>query len=246
MNLIFLHGSGCTRAVWEQQLSFFKGSFAPDLPGRPAGKALASVEELAEWLIGYIHQNELTDVVLVGHSLGAAISLQAALLENDLAGQKDVSHGLRRTIKGLVLIGAGGRLKVMPQLIDSLAVLAKQGSEIPGTILASNNTIPEPFKTRINQAIRQNGPGVMLADFEVCNQFDVMEQLENIQLPVKILVGETDSMTPVKYATFLKNALLKSELDIIKHGTHMVFAEQPDLVNHSIHSFIERISVNDE
>ena len=235
MNLIFIHGSGCSKNVWDQQLSFFDGSIALDLPGRPSGEPLASGEplesatDLAQWLIDYITDHALENVVLVGHSLGAAVVMQAALL-ND------------KHLKGMVLIGSGARLKVIPQLLTSLSALAEQAVEqsasIPDSFLQANQHIPEPFKTNINEAIKKNGARIMLNDFKVCDKFDVMDQLASLHLPVKIIVGEKDSMTPVKYASFLHERIDQSELTIIDGGTHMVFAEQAALVNEQIEAFI--------
>lgn len=225
MNLIFIHGSGCSKNVWDQQLSFFDGSIALDLPGRPSGEPLESATELAQWLIDYITDHALENVVLVGHSLGAAVVMQSALL-ND------------RNIKGIVLIGSGARLKVIPQLITSLSALADQSASIPDSFLQANQHIPEPFKTNINEAIKKNGARIMLNDFKVCDKFDVMDQLASLHLPVKIIVGEKDIMTPVKYASFLHERIDQSELMVIEGGTHMVFAEKAALVNEQIEAFI--------
>jgi pimeloyl-ACP methyl ester carboxylesterase len=228
MNLIFLHGSGCSSNVWDQQLSFFDGSIALNLPGRSNGEVLASISDLAQWLMDYINDHELENIVLVGHSLGAAVVMQAALLED-------------KNIKGIVLIGSGARLKVIPQLITSLSALVDKSASIPDGLLQANENIPEPFKANINTAIKENGAKTMLDDFNLCNSFDVMDQLEKIKLPVQIIVGEKDIMTPVKYASFLHDRIANSELAVIKAGTHMVFAEQAEVVNKHIQGFVERI-----
>jgi pimeloyl-ACP methyl ester carboxylesterase len=229
MNLIFLHGSGCSNNVWDQQLPFFDSSIALDLPGRSNEEALGSISDLAQWLIDYINNHELENIVLVGHSLGAAVVMQAAL-----SGDKN--------IKGLVLIGSGARLKVIPQLITSLSALVDQSASIPDGLLQANENIPEPFKANINTAIKENGAKTMLDDFNLCNSFDVMDQLENIKLPVQIIVGEKDIMTPVKYASFLHDRIATSELAVVRAGTHMVFAEQAEVVNKHIQEFVERVT----
>jgi pimeloyl-ACP methyl ester carboxylesterase len=228
MNLIFLHGSGCSSNVWDQQLPFFDGSIALDLPGRSNNEVLGSISDLAQWLIDYIGKHELENIVLVGHSLGAAVVMQAALLGDE-------------NIKGLVLIGSGARLKVIPQLRTALSALVDQSASIPDGLLQANDNIPQPFKTNINTVIKENGAKTMLDDFNLCDSFDVMDQLENITLPVQIIVGEKDIMTPVKYASFLHDRIANSELAVIKAGTHMVFAEQAELVNQHIQGFVERI-----
>ncbi|MFQ3171814.1 MAG: pimeloyl-ACP methyl ester carboxylesterase, partial [Oleispira sp.] len=143
-------------------------------------------------------------------------------------------------IKGLVVIGGGARLKVVPQLLQSLSVLVEKADDIPDSFLFANQKIPEPFKTKINLAIKKTGAQVMFNDFNACDKFDVMNQLADINIPVQIMVGEKDVMTPVKYASFLQDRLSNSELEIISAGTHMVFAEQAALVNRKIEEFITR------
>jgi pimeloyl-ACP methyl ester carboxylesterase len=81
----------------------------------------------------------------------------------------------------------------------------------------------------------------MLDDFNLCDSFDVMDQLENIKLPVQIIVSEKDIMTPVKYVSILHDRIANSELEVIKAGTHMVFAEQAELINKHIQGFMVRV-----
>jgi pimeloyl-ACP methyl ester carboxylesterase len=146
-----------------------------------------------------------------------------------------------KNIKRLVLIGSSACLKVIPQLITSLSALVDNSASIPDGLLQANDNIPEPFKTKINLAIKETGAQVMFNDFNACDKFDVMNQLADINIPVQIMVGEKDMMTPVKYASFLQDRLSNSELKIISAGTHMVFAEQAEIVNKHIQGFVERI-----
>ncbi|GGP82105.1 alpha/beta fold hydrolase [Shewanella ulleungensis] len=228
MTLLFLHGSGCTHVVWQYQQQFFEHSIAVDYPGHPDGQTLNNVDELALWLADYIARHQLVDVVLVGHSLGSAVAMQLAIIAQE-------------NLKALVLIGAGARLKVMPQLLASLTTIVDSKQPFPDYLLATNQNIAEPLQSQINTSIINNGVSVMLNDFTLCNKFDVIEQLPQIDVPTLIIVGDEDQMTPIKYATFLQQHISKAQIVIIEKGTHMVFAEQPDKVNHCIETFLKTL-----
>jgi len=101
MKLIFIHGSGGCKEVWCYQTKYFPDAAAIDLPGHPEGEPRTSVDSYVEWLRGYIKDRGYSDVVLAGHSLGSAIAqLYALKYAEDL--------------KGLILIGSGARLRVVP------------------------------------------------------------------------------------------------------------------------------------
>lgn len=230
MTLLFLHGSGCTHVVWQHQQQFFEHSIVIDYPGHPDGQTLTTVDALTQWLVDYIAQHQLDDVVLVGHSLGSAIAMQLA-----------ISAKAKIQLKALVLIGAGARLKVMPQLLQSLSTLVESAQPFPEYLLAANQNVAEPLQSQINTSIINNGVSVMLTDFTICDKFDVIEQLPQIDVPTLIIVGDADQMTPIKYATFLQQHIPNAQIAIIEEGGHMVFAEQPDRVNQCIETFLNTL-----
>ena len=82
------------------------------------------------------------------------------------------------------------------------------------------------------------GPLAQLSDFLCCDRFDVMKEVEKINLPTLILCGEDDQLTPVKYSQFLQSRIKVSRLEVLPHAGHMVMMESPQAFNEKIRAFI--------
>ena len=55
------------------------------------------------------------------------------------------------------------------------------------------------------------------------------ELLEEIDLPALIFAGEKDLFTPVELSVEMYQRMPKAELQLIRHGSHAAFVEQPEL-----------------
>ena len=112
--LAILHGAGCDHTNWQQQTRYFAhrgyAVLAPDLPahGLSAGQALASVPALAEWLVSLLDAAGVARATLIGHSLGAQASLEAAARYPE-------------RIAALALLGVAARTPVHPELLGAAA-----------------------------------------------------------------------------------------------------------------------------
>jgi pimeloyl-ACP methyl ester carboxylesterase len=86
VTVVFVHCWMCNRTFWEHQLAPLAGHYrtvALDLPGH--GEATAQrdpwrVGAYGEDVAGLVRELELSNVVLVGHSMGGPVSLRAAAL----------------------------------------------------------------------------------------------------------------------------------------------------------------------
>jgi pimeloyl-ACP methyl ester carboxylesterase len=83
--LVFVHGFACTHADWRQQLARFSAGhpvFAPDLRGHGATHARpedCSIETYGSDIAALLDGKDLNGAVLVGHSMGCRVVLQAYL-----------------------------------------------------------------------------------------------------------------------------------------------------------------------
>src|SRR5215470_6689398 len=82
--VVFIHGAGCDHTVWQLPARWFAwhghSVLAVDLPGhgRSQGPPLESIAEFAGWVGRLLDAAGVETVSLVGHSMGAAVALEAA------------------------------------------------------------------------------------------------------------------------------------------------------------------------
>ena len=229
MSIIFVHGSGGCADIWGYQTAHFPRSHAVNLPGHPDGLVLKSVEECVDWLRQYIKGGGYKDVVLAGHSFGGAVTLMYALK-------------YPQELNGIVIIGSGARLRVHSVFLTTCEqAIAGHPRKWHEMIEEWYRRTPADYRMKIIESQKAVGPAVMLNDFLACDKFDIMDRIHEIRLPALIICGESDFMTPVKYANYLGTRIAGSRVVIVPGAGHCVFAEKPEVVNKAIGDFIDAI-----
>lgn len=82
---------------------------------------------------------------------------------------------------------------------------------------------------------------VLWADFQACNNFNVIESVQRINLPTLVICGQEDRMTPVKYSEYLAQQIPQALLALIPDAGHMSMIEQPEAVNKAIMEFMHTL-----
>ena len=82
------------------------------------------------------------------------------------------------------------------------------------------------------------GPSVEVNDLLACDGFDVMDEVQNINLPTLVVCGDQDTMTPVKYADYLADNIPGAHKVIVPGATHFVQLQKYKQVNASIEEFV--------
>ena len=228
--LLFCHGAGGSHRHWLYQVEGLKDSATPlalDLPGHGAsgGEAAGNIASYREFVRRFAAALKLNNFILAGHSMGGAIALDYAL-----------EYG--SSLKGLILAGSGARLRVTPPLLNAF-----MSGRVPPEIVdfAYGPAAAEELLEKARQEAAAVPPQTYLADFTACNNFDCMERLEEIALPVLLLCGSSDGMTPLKYSHYLAERLPQAELVEVEGAGHMVMIEAPQKVNAAIASFLQKI-----
>lgn len=226
--LFFVHGSGGDHANWEEQYKHLDKDFnilAVDLPGhgRSEGKGEQEVIRYVEWMKKLIEALKLEKPVMIGHSLGAAISLTAA-----------IHHGA--LLSGIVPVGGGVRMPVNQVILDGIR---KDAGAIISMIVKFSVTKEnrERLSGFLTEGLASANPEVMYGDFLSCDRLDITETIAGIGIPTLIVCGEEDKMTPPALSQFMKDHIPGAKLALIPKAGHFVMMENVEAFNKTVREF---------
>ena len=134
-------------------------------------------------------------------------------------------------IAGLLLVGTGARLRVVPAILLASAdpTRASELASAAAGFSFGAGASPELLRA-FAEGMAAVTPGLVHGDFTACDAFDVMDRLGAIRAPARIVVGAEDRLTPPKYATFLRASLPGDGMLVVPGAGHMVTWEAPDAV----------------
>jgi pimeloyl-ACP methyl ester carboxylesterase len=201
------------------------GVLAPDLPGhgRSGGAPLPTIADMADWTAALLDAAGVAKAKLVGHSMGSLVALETA-----------ARHPAR--VSALSLIGTAATMTVGPDLlkaaetndhsaIDMVSIwgLGFQaelgGSLAPGLWMHSG----------AQRVLEQCRPGVLFNDLCACNAYqNALAAAAQIAIPVTLILGERDMMTPARAGKALAAVLPNARTVVLDGAGHMMMAERPD------------------
>lgn len=225
--LLFVHGAGGDHTLWGQQLRELSKNFsvaALDLNGhgRSPARAGDGLTLYVEDVLAVLEALALPTVV-IGHSMGGAIALTAALQR-------------LRNLRGLGLVGTGARLKVHPQILELCQTNFEEAIELVVSWAFAEGASAELVQ-KAREQMRRNGPAALYRDFLSCSTFDVMSRLSEIPVPTIVICGREDKLTPLKYSEYLQKNIPNAQLHVIERAGHMVMLEQPEVVTTALKEF---------
>jgi len=231
--LILIPGAGGSYLSWAPEIRHRGGGgiLAIDLPGHgeSSGNVEESIEAYVLVMVEFLDKLEINQAVLAGHSMGGAIAQRMSLDYPD-------------RVKGLILVGAGAKLGVNPQLIRDCSSEESYPKAISQILEWSFSQQADQKLVRLaGERMEEMSPTVLLADFKTCNAFDIREQVGEIQQPTLIICGEDDQMTPVRFSQYLAENIHGSRLAVIPGAGHMVMLEKPEIVAKLVDNFMDEI-----
>lgn len=241
-NLLFLHGAGGRGLIWQQQLLAFPRSVAPDLPWHPgplraSGQSTPGTWGAARWGVNrylaavraYLGPASAPRII-AGHSLGGAIALLWGLT-------------VPREVRGLILMGTGARLRVSPVVLATLRAHYNRGLEQLIALWFSPLATPR-LKEKSQILLRAVPPEVLIAELQAARAFDVSADVGRLNVPVLVMCGSDDQVTPPAASRQLHEKIPGSHLVIVEGAGHMVMLEEPHATNDAIRAFLQALDRN--
>lgn len=229
--LLCIHGAGGTHTHWGYQLRDLGANaqvYTLDLPGhgRSAPPGYTRIADYSAALLEFMDSQNLGSTVLAGHSMGGAIALWTALDAPD-------------RVAGLGLVGTGGRLRVVPAILDGF------DRDVPATIrlIVDYSYAPTASVRLLAQAeaaFAEGDPLVFHGDYIACDGFDVLARLSEIGCPTAIVCGSEDRLTPPKYSETMRDRIPGAALTLVPDAGHMVMIERPDAVSDALRALLRR------
>ena len=232
--ILFLHGVGSDKSVWRPQLDHFgarRRALAFDYPGYGESDFAdgASRDDFAAAILAAMDALDINRAHICGLSLGGVVAIAmhalapsrcASLIIADSFAVHPDGQGIHdRSVAASNAMSMRALAEARAGLLLGSAATQELRAEVVDTMAAI-----DPAAYRIGAA------AVWLADQR--------DRVRAINVPTLILVGEEDGITPPSLSEGLQQMIDGSVLMRIAAAGHLANAEQPDLFNSAIESFL--------
>jgi pimeloyl-ACP methyl ester carboxylesterase len=200
---------------------------AVDLPGhgRSDGPPLGSIGDMARWVGAVLDSAGVRQAALIGHSMGAAIALEAAAA----TPQRVTRIGLLGTAAAVPvhrdLLGAAkeapDRAYQMMTAWAHAAAAKLGGHPVPGLWMTGGTLA----------LFARNQPGVLHTDLAACSMWTSgPEGARKVRCPALVMIAANDIMTSPKAGRELAGLIAGSRSVTVENCGHMLLSEAPDAV----------------
>ncbi|MDA8357323.1 MAG: alpha/beta fold hydrolase [Actinomycetota bacterium] len=246
--LILVHGVTLSAATWAPQIHALSSRHrvvAVDQRGHGqsfAGADGYSMERLADDLAEVIDTLDVTDAVVVGHSMGGMVSQLMAVRQPDLVARRVRGLVLVATSAGPIVPAIGGTAIAQVLTAGAVRGLKRAGRRGEGIFFsddagawmtrASFGSRPDPADIELTRSMTSSMSPEALAELlGPLLSFDVRHRLHRLDLPTTIVVGTRDVLTPPRMARAMHSFIAGSDLVEIPGCGHMVMLERSEMLN---------------
>ncbi len=242
--IIFIHGFPLNKTMWEMQLEALKDEYrviAFDVRGHgdsDAGSDHFSIDLFVTDLICFMDDLNINKAILCGLSMGGYIALNAvcnyphlfdALILSDTSCAADTTDAKHKRLMAIEDIKMNGIENFADENIKNLFA--------PGSFQTKESEI-----SRVREMIvSTSSESIFNTMHALAVRKETCSRLKSIKLPVLILVGIDDKITPLSAAKAMHENIPGSKLSIVEQAGHLSNMENPYEFNYLINKFIETV-----
>jgi pimeloyl-ACP methyl ester carboxylesterase len=230
--LLLLHGLMGALSNWDAVIEEFKSEYRviiPVLPIYDLPLLTTGVKSLSKFVHKFIKFKNLTNITLLGNSLGGHVGLIYVL-----------SHP--ENIKAMVLAGSSGLYEnafggTFPRRENYDFIKQKVEYTFYDPATATKELVDDVFATvnDRNRIIR------ILAMAKSAIRHNMAKDLHKIHVPVALIWGKDDKVTPPEVAEEFHQLLPQSDLQWVDKCGHAPMMEQPEVFNAHLKVFLDKL-----
>jgi 3-oxoadipate enol-lactonase len=240
--LIFIHGFPFNKWMWKKQLLSIKESYrliAYDVRGHgetEAGSPAFSVSQFGDDLICLMDELHIEKAIVAGLSMGGYIALNAilknpdrftGLLLCDTQCGADTAEGKEKRKKTIDFIKRNGLTVYAQESLKNLFAPASLERKMDEVLF-------------IEETILKSKPeSICLTLQALADRKETCTSLSKLNVPVAILVGLEDKVTPPEIAEKMHQSITGSTFHIIEEAGHLSNLENPEMFNEQILKFLK-------
>jgi pimeloyl-ACP methyl ester carboxylesterase len=226
-NLVLIHGMFGGLSNFDPLLDCIEGYtiYVPDIPLYDLKKSELTIPGLADWLLGFLESQKISNSVLLGNSMGGHVALEFA-------------HNYPSQVKALVLTGSSGLLEYdfgssFPKR-KSREYLKERANMTFYDDLADDVIVDE-----ILEVVNSRSKMLSLLKLTRSTHSHNMEDiLAEIYQPTLLVWGKQDVVTPPKIALKFKSLLPNARLNWIDQCGHAPMMERPEQFSAMMKDFL--------
>ena len=242
--IIFIHGFPFNKSMWDKQFKALKNDYrmiAYDVRGHgnsDAGTGDFSIELFATDLLNFMDALNIDKAMLCGLSMGGYIALNAienypdrfdALILSDTNCIADTPEVKEKRMKTIASIKKDGVEKFADESIKNLFA--------PQSFGTKNKEIAEVREMIVNTS-KQSLYNTLRAFYE---RKETCGKLQDINVPVLIMVGKEDKITPPAAAQLMHEKIKDSLLFIVENAGHLSNMENHLEFNNQLEELVSTV-----
>ena len=242
--IIFIHGFPLNKSMWDNQVELLKDNFRVityDIRGHgesDAGNEAFTIDLFVLDLINLMNSLKIDKSSLCGLSMGGYIALNAiknyperikslVLCDtNCFADSAEAKEKRMKTVENIIKDGVNKYADLSIKNLFSIGSFSKMTAEIASVKEMIVNTSELALCSTL---------------IALSSRLETCSKLVDINVPVLILVGKEDILSPPDAANIMHEKIKNSSLQVIENAGHLSNIENPDVFNQHLNAFFNSV-----